>query len=97
TIYTLNFQWVEFHSGYGLLAVVLTFHGFVYLKTKDKGSGIIIAGVGVASIAALIFMNEISPYIWFNHIDLSHVIMAVAAQIFYKGGLKLGEETISQS
>jgi hypothetical protein len=97
TIYTLNFQWVEFHSGYGLLAIVLTFHGFTYLKTRDQGSGTIIVGVGIASIAALIFMNELSLSIWFNHIDLSHVIMAVAAQIFYKGALRLGEETITQS
>lgn len=92
TIYTLNFKWVEFHSGYGLLAVVLTFHGFVYLKTRDQGSGKIIIGVGIASIAALIFMNEISPHIWFNHIDLSHVLMAVAAQFFYEGAIKLDKE-----
>ncbi|GAB1446448.1 MAG: hypothetical protein KF860_13370 [Cyclobacteriaceae bacterium] len=89
TIYTLNFKWVEFHSGYGLLAVVLTFHGFVYLRTRNPGSSNIIIGVGIASIAALIFMNEISPHIWFNHIDLSHVLMAVAAQFFYRGALKL--------
>jgi hypothetical protein len=89
TIYTLNFKWVELHSGYGLLAVVLTFHGFVYLKTRNKGSGNIIIGVGFASMAALIFMNEISPHIWFNHIDLSHVLIAVAAQFFFRGALKL--------
>lgn len=97
TIYTFNFKWVEFHSGYGLLAVVLTFHGFVYLKTTDRGSGTIIAGVGVASIAALIFMNELSPSIWFNHIDVSHVLMAVAAQMFYKGALRLGKESTDRS
>lgn len=77
--------------------LVLTFHGFTYLKTRDKGSGTIILGVGIASIAALIFMNEISPNIWFNHIDLSHVIMAIAAQLFYKGALTLNKRTISQS
>jgi hypothetical protein len=90
TIYTLNFKWVELHSGYGLLAVVLTFHGFAYSKTRDKGSANIIIGVGFASMAALIFMNEISPYIWFNHIDLSHVLLAVAAQFFFRGALRLG-------
>ncbi|MDZ7649837.1 MAG: hypothetical protein U5K54_23350 [Cytophagales bacterium] len=89
TISTLNFKWVELHSGYGLLAVVLTFHGFVYLKTRNKGSGNIIIGVGFASLAALIFMNEISPHIWFNHIDLSHVLIAVAAQFFFRGAVKL--------
>ncbi len=92
TIYTLDFQWVEFHSGYGLLAIVLTFHGFTYLKTRDRGSGIIVLGVGVASIAALIFMNEISMSIWFNHIDISHVLMAVAAFILYKGALRLSPQ-----
>ena len=90
TIYTLDFQWVEFHSGYGLLAVVLSFHGFVYLKTRDRGSLCIVAGGGIASIAALVFMNEASPHIWFNHIDLSHVLMAVAAQVFYAGAIRLG-------
>jgi hypothetical protein len=35
-------------------------------------------------------MNEISPQIWFNHIDLSHVLLAVAAQFFFRGALKLG-------
>ena len=92
TIYTLDFQWVEFHSGYGLLAIVLTFHGFVYLKTRDPGSGIIIMGVLVASIAALIFMNEVSINIWFNHIDLSHMLMAVAAYLLYRGARLLKDQ-----
>lgn len=89
TIYTMNFEWVEFHSGYGLLAVVLPFHGFVYLKTKDKGSLYILGGVGIACIAALMFMNEISLHTWFNHIDASHVLVAIAAYVFYRGALQL--------
>lgn len=92
TIYTLNFQWVEFHSGYGLLAVVLTFHGYTYFITRDRGSQYIILGVGVASVAALIFMNEVSLSVWFNHIDLSHVIMAVSAHFFYLGAIRLGRD-----
>lgn len=90
TIYTLNFEWVEFHSGYGLLAVVMPFHGYNYWKTRDPGSLIILKAVGVASIAALVFMNEISISQWFNHIDISHVLMAIAAFVFYQGARKLG-------
>jgi hypothetical protein len=89
TIYTLNFKWVEFHSGYGLLAVVLPFHGFVYYKTRDRGSFIILFAVMVACIAALIFMNHVSLHTWFNYIDISHILMAIAAFIFYRGTLLL--------
>jgi hypothetical protein len=89
TIVTLNFRWVEFHSGYGLLAIVLPFHLFVYYKTKDRGSLIFIGAVLVASVAALIFMNRISLHMWFNHLDISHVFMAVAACVFYRGTLLL--------
>lgn len=89
TMYTLRFGWVEFHSGYGLLAVVLPFHSYVYFKTRDRGSFIMIMGVGVASMAALIYMNQISISPWFNYIDISHVLMAIAVYIFYRGALTL--------
>lgn len=89
TIYTLNFKWVEFHSGYGLLAVVLPFHAYTYFKTRDRGSFTILFAVGVACIAALIFMNQISVNKWYNYIDISHTLMAIAAYIFYRGALKL--------
>ena len=89
TIYTLNFEWVEFHSGYGLLAVVLPFHAYTYFKTRDKGSLTILYAVGIACIAALIFMNKLSLGKWFNYIDISHTLMAIAAYIFYRGALKL--------
>lgn len=89
TMVTLNFKWVEFHSGYGLLAVVLPFHAYVYYRTRDKGSFIVMIAVGIACLAALVFMNKISIHTWFNYLDISHVLMAVAAWVFYLGARKL--------
>lgn len=89
TSYTLNFEWVELHSGYGLLGVVLPFHGYVYFKSRDRGSLIITGAVMIASAAALIFMNQISLHAWFNYIDISHMLVAGAAFVFYRGALKL--------
>ena len=89
TLYTLRFGWVEFHSGYGLLAVVLPFHGYTYYKTRDRGSAIMILGVAVACIAALIYMNQISISPWFNYIDISHILMVIAVYVFYRGALRL--------
>lgn len=85
TIVTLNFFFVEFHSGYGLMFVVLSLEGFLFLKTKNKASQFILIGIGFAAIAALFFMNEISLHQWFNYLSISHVLMAVAATFFYIG------------
>lgn len=91
TMWTLDFKWVEFHSGYGLLGVVLPFHAYTYYKTRDPGSKVVIIAVGIASFAALIFMNKISLHEWFNHLDISHTIMAIGGYVFYRGALLLRE------
>lgn len=89
SIYFLNFFFVEFHSGYGLMFVVLGLEGFLFLKTKNQASKNIIIGIALAAVAALVFMNKWSPHQWFNHIALSHTFMAIAAYFFYKGASKV--------
>lgn len=89
TILTLNFFFVEFHSGYGLMFVVLSLEGFLYIKTKNAGSKFILIGVSFAALAAIFFMNKISPHQWFNYISISHIFMAIAAIFFYLGTKKI--------
>jgi hypothetical protein len=91
TMITLDFAWVEFHSGYGLLGVVAPFHGWVYYKTRDRGSAFILLAVGLASVAALFYMNKVSLHTWFNYLDISHTMMAIAAFVFYLGALNLNK------
>lgn len=89
TIVTLDFFYVEFHSGYGLMFVVLSMEVILLIKTKNQASKLILTGVAFAAIAALFFMNEISPHQWFNYLSVSHVLMAVAATFFYLGTRKI--------
>jgi hypothetical protein len=89
TFYFMDFFFVELHSGYGLMFVVLSLHAFLYYTNKNAASKTILWGVGVAAVAALIFMNEISIHQWFNHLALSHTIMALSAWLFYKGVMKI--------
>ena len=91
TMITLDFAWVEFHSGYGLLAIVAPFHGWVYFKTRDRGSAYILLAVALASVAALFYMNKVSIHTWFNYLDISHTVMAIAAFVFYLGALNLNK------
>lgn len=85
TFVTLNFFFVEVHSAYGLLIVVTSFNLVVYLKTKKKGSKLFLIAVGFSALGALFFMNKwgISP--WFNHFDISHILMTFSAFYFYLG------------
>lgn len=82
---TLDFFFVEVHSAYGLLIVTLSFSAFIYYKTRHKGSLRFLIAVGFSAIAALFFMNQWGISKWFNHLDISHSLMAIGAWFFYRG------------
>ena len=89
TIVTLDFFFVEFHSGYGLMFVVLSLEGFLFLKTRNEAGKYILAGIAFAAVAALFFMTKTSPHRWFDYLCVSHVLMAIAAWLFYLGSIRI--------
>jgi len=89
TMITLDFKWVQFHNGYGLIINVAAFHGYVYYRTRDKGSLIILIAVFITTIASVVFTNELSLHTWFNYIDISHVLLAIAAYVMFLGAIRL--------
>ena len=89
TFSTLNFFFVEVHSAYGLLIIVTSFNFVVYKNRKNEASKLFLIAVGISAVSALIFMNEIGIRIWFNHFDISHILMSISALIFYKGSMKM--------
>ncbi|HSH19157.1 MAG TPA: hypothetical protein VLA03_01815 [Draconibacterium sp.] len=97
TITSLNFFFVEFHSGYGLMFVLLSLEGYLFLKTKNEAGKYFLAGVGFAALAALFFGTKISFHQWFNYLCVSHVFMAVAATFFYLGTKKIDMSVIARN
>lgn len=96
TIATLNFFFVEFHSGYGLMFVVLSLEGYLFLKTRNVASKFMLIGVAFAAIAALFFMTKTSFHQWFNYLSISHVLMATAAWFFYLGAIRIDMSAIKK-
>lgn len=96
TITSLDFFFVEFHSGYGLMFVVFSLEGFLFLKTKNTAGKYILSGVGFAALAALFFMFKISIHQWFNYLCVSHVLMAAAAALFYMGIIRIDMSVIGK-
>ncbi len=89
TIYTLNFDFVEIHTGFGLLLVIFPLQLFMYFKTKDKGVKYIFVIVVLAIISAIIFIKQIDIYQWFNHISISHILMVVMVILLYQSAVTL--------
>lgn len=89
TFTTLNFFFVEVHSAYGLLIVVSSFNLTVFLKTRKKGSKLFLIAVGFSAIGALFFMNKWGFSPWFNHFDISHILMTLSAYYFYLGSKEI--------
>jgi hypothetical protein len=89
TFSTLDFYWVEIHSGFGLLAVITPVQLYTYIKTKNKGSLLFLSGVAVALISAFFFMNEISINYKVNYLAISHFFMAIASYVFYLAAQKV--------
>mgnify|MGYP000653791259 CR=1 FL=1 len=90
--YYLNFQFVEIHSGYGLIVFVLAFSIFNFIKREKHDRQVaknFIVAVGFAALGGLVFMTKsgISP--WLNHNDISHLFLCGAAWFFYVGARKI--------
>ena len=97
TFATLNFFFVEVHSAYGLLIVVSSFNTFIYVKTRKKGSKLFLIAVGFSAIGALFFMNQWGFSPWFNHFDVSHVLMTLSASYFYIGSKEILNDPILEN
>ena len=89
TLSTLNFFFVEMHVAYGLLVVVSGFNIYIYRKIRTKGSLLFLIAVAFSGIAALIYMNEWDISKWFDHSDLSHILLVISASFFYLGARKI--------
>lgn len=88
---TLKFIFVEIHTAYGLLVVVGSFSIYLYRKSGDMSSKLYLYAVGLAAISAFFFTSGLGISPWFNHIDISHVFMALSAALFYWGSLYLAK------
>ncbi|MEA1874614.1 MAG: hypothetical protein U9N51_09350 [Bacteroidota bacterium] len=92
TFVSLNFRFVEIHSAYGIMFIVGSYSVYTYWKSKSKASKIFIGAVAFAVVSSIIYLQEWSIDIWFNYLDASHTLMAVAAFIFYKGSIQMLKE-----
>ena len=80
-----KFEVVEVHSAIGLIFSVTLLEYINYKRTKSVLSKYMMIGVGIAVLAVLCHVFKLAISVWFNHMDLSHVIIALSVYMMYKG------------
>lgn len=85
TYTVFSFIVVEVHSAISLLFIVCVLEGIHYKKTKSVLSKYMLIGVGVTVLAVIVHVFKIAASVWFNHLDLSHIIMCGSILCFYRG------------
>ncbi len=85
TIWTLAFSAVKFYTIVGIFGIAGSLSYYLYWRTGDQGMTRVMAAVGLAMISAVVFSFEwgISP--WFNHNDISHLLLTISTFIIFRG------------
>jgi uncharacterized protein DUF6962 len=91
TLYTLAFSAVKYYTIFGMFVVVGSLSYLIYQKTESRGVVKLMVGVGVGLLSAFIFSFEWGLSPWFNHNDISHVILSFSAFSLYKGAVLIIE------
>jgi hypothetical protein len=76
-----RFIWVVADTGLGF-ALVALLHA---LRARERGSGAILAGVGLSVVAGAVQASGLDLHRHFNHNDLYHVIQIAAMVAYYRG------------
>jgi len=76
---------VKIHTTFSLIGVVLIIHLYYYFVQKTKYSKFIILGIAFTSLTALIHNAKLSFGYWFNHNDISHMVLAFCLYLFFLG------------
>jgi len=103
TIWFSNFLLIKIHAGI-VLSYSLVIHLFTY-KRKVPGSGWIAFGIIVSFLSIITHSLKLKVNDWFNHKDISHLIMAISLLLIFKGVQlklqfsenRLEEETLNYS
>ena len=85
TVWTMAFSPVKYYTIFGMLIVVGSLSFYIFQKTGNKGTARFMVAVGLGVISAFVFSYGWGFGPWFNHNDVSHIILSFSAVIFYKG------------
>jgi hypothetical protein len=95
TLRTIEFNPVKFYSIFGLVPVAGSLSYYIYKKTGNRGVILLMVGIGIGFLSAIIFSLQWGFSPWFNHRDVSHLILCLSVYYVYRGVVVTVESVIS--
>jgi len=93
TFVTLDFFYVRIQTTFGLLLYVFGLSLILYFRYNNLASQHIFKALGMSGLAAIVFVQNVGLGKWFNHLDVSHTLMAGAVWYFYQGAKNIDKPT----
>lgn len=85
----VTFHWARVHLAVGMLGIVTPLYLWEWYKNRDRSSQLALIAVTTFIFAGMFFAFKFSLDLWFNHVDASHLFLALPAFIFYKAAQAL--------
>ena len=85
TFRSIDFDPVKYYAIFGLVLVCGSLSWFIYRKTGNRALLVLMGGVGVGFLSAIIFSLQWGLSHWFNHRDVSHIILCFSVYFVFKG------------
>jgi hypothetical protein len=94
-MYFKEFRYVKYDISIGLIAIVFTLELISLIKSRDRGSKLMLTAIFFTFLSAIINTYKFSIHRWFNYNDLSHILIICCLYYIYAGATyKLKPEAI---
>jgi len=91
TLWSMAFLGVKYYTIFGMVVVVGTLSYVIFLRTGSRGMIKMMVAVAVGIFSAVVFSYEWGLTPWFNHNDISHLILSYSAFLIYQGSVAIVE------
>lgn len=92
----IDFDPVKYYAIFGLVILCGSLSWFIYRKTANRAVLVLMGGVGIGFLSAIIFSLQLGLSHWFNHRDVSHIILCFSVYFVFKG-LRMHMNTVISS
>ena len=91
TLWSMAFSGVKYYTIFGMVVVVGSLSYVIFHRTGSRGMVKLMVAVGVGILSAVVFSYEWGLTPWFNHNDISHLILSYSAFTIYQGAVAIVE------
>jgi hypothetical protein len=80
---TRSFFTVRLFTSLLILGLVLPIHAFLWVKIQNPGSRWVLLSMATAVLTGIVFSSKFAFDRWFNHHDISHLLMAFYSYLLF--------------